>query len=332
MKSIPLVRPYIPAPEEWVPFYEMSRKAGQYSNFGPCEQAATVRLNEVTGKNCLLTSSGTAALQAIIKASLAGMIAIPDFTFEATRSAVFGASRGVHIAPCGFDGLPDVDYLDKNRAMFDYFVVTAPFGSDPEFERYDALAEEISRPVVYDCAGGWGLDFSRTKNPVAISFHATKNLPIGEGGAVLLDKGDSIDGCKAAINFGPGGFNGKMSEVHAAILLAQLQPHNLRVAEQRSYHRIQMLGLYCDLCPKITGSFCDGAPSLCAVTYDGDVQNLLKYLNGWRIATKRGYWPFMSLISYSDPELANTVCLPSAVTADEVRYISSKINEVDNAL
>ncbi len=325
---VPLVRPYIPSPEEWLPFYEKSRKAGQYSNFGPCEQAATQRLNDITGKNCLLTSSGTAALQSIVGASFFDVVAVPDFTFRATLSAVIGCSVANSTTPCGEDGLPQENWLLKHANSFSGFVVTAPFGSDPKFELYDEISDEIGRPVVYDCAGGWGLNFSRTKNPVAVSFHATKNLAIGEGGAILLDKAVSVGPYMDCINFkGMVGFNGKMSEIHAAILQAQLQPHNLRAAEQRLSHRRLITAFYIEKCPKIEASFSDGAPSLCAVIYAGDPEKLINHLARHCVTAKRGYWPMLVGWDTTDESLSRVVCLPSDVTFAEAEDIAKLINE-----
>lgn len=327
---IPLVRPYIPQPEEWLTFFQKSRDAGVFSNFGPCERLATTRLNEVTGKSCVLTSSGTAALQAIIVECTGKdeVVAIPDFTFRATHSAVRCAGHNSYAIACGYNGLPHEDSLVGGRNFFDAFVVTAPFGSDPEFERYDAIADRIDRPVFYDCAGGWGLDFRRTKNPVAISFHATKNLPIGEGGAVLLADEDETWLTRPHINFaGDYGFNGKMDEIHAAILLAQLQPANLLYAAQRTLHLKTMMKFYMDKCPSLDSAFSDGAPSLCAVGYEGYAAELIKHLNAAGIMAKRGYYPLLAGRSGSDPGLFKVVCLPAAVSVDEAHYIATKINE-----
>lgn len=331
---IPLVRPYIPPPEEWLPFYQKSRDAGVFSNFGPCERLATARLNEVTGKNCVLTSSGTAALQAIIVecTGRGEVVAVPDFTFQATQRAVHCAGQDSCAIACGYDGLPDTQYLTFYRSFFSSFVVTAPFGSDPEFERYDSLAKKIDRPVFYDCAGGWGLDFRRTKNPVAISFHATKNLPIGEGGAVLFADESEAASAKPRINFvGHKGFNGKMDEIHAAILLAQLQPANLRQAEQRVSHVKAMIRFYIDKCPNLDSAFSDGAPSLCAVGYAGNVEVLVSHLNAAGIAAKRGYWPLLRGCAKSDPGLSRVVCLPAVVSATEALHIAAKVNELGGA-
>ena len=66
--------------------------------------------------------------------------------------------------------------------------------------------------------------------PVAISFHATKAFATGEGGAVATSDVDLAQRSAQALNFGVSSIrdcrmastNGKMSEYHAAVGLAEL--------------------------------------------------------------------------------------------------------------
>jgi dTDP-4-amino-4,6-dideoxygalactose transaminase len=330
---IPLVRPAIPPPEEWLPFYEDSRRSGQFSNFGPCEQRATFTLSEITQKTAVLVSSGTAAVQALVVACTPELarVAVPDFTFTATRNAVEMARRKVVIAPCDRHGLPRGDWLTAKAADFESLIVTAPFGCHPNFAYYDELGKKLGKGVIYDCAGGWGLDFSATHNPVAISFHATKNLPIGEGGAALFDRDEGVRPTKAknAINFMGGyGFNGKMSEVHAAILCAQLTPKNLLAAEQRALHRKTLLSVYEFHCDRLdSGIFNTGAPSLCAfVDKKMQAEEVVRAANASSVAAKRGYWPLVGGHPETHFDLSQVVVLPAAVTVKEAEHIATWIN------
>lgn len=328
---IPLVRPEIPAPEEWLTYYQASRDGGQYSNFGPCERLATERLRALTGRHVVLTSSGTASLQAILAPQTAfappgTKVGVPDFTFAATDVAVRMVGFSPVVMPCGADGLPLVSWVESQAPRF--FIVTAPFGCDPHFERYDDIAQRTGRHVFYDCAGGWGLDFRRTANPVAISFHATKNLPIGEGGAVLFAFAEEVGPTKMAINFvGANGFNGKMSEIHAAILCAQLEPKNLLRAEQRTAHRKVIIGAYTARCDRLR-AFATGVPSLCTfVDTKEKPQEIIEACSAAGIASKRGYWPLIGSHQETHADLVSVVALPSAVTLAEVDHITSIINK-----
>ena len=65
-----------------------------------------------------------------------------------------------------------------------------------------------------------------------LSLHATKVFGVGEGGLVLCRNAELIQRCGQVMNFGflgsreaqVAGFNGKLSEYHAAIGLAALDP------------------------------------------------------------------------------------------------------------
>lgn len=327
---IPLVRPEIPLPEDWLTYYAMSKSEGQFSNHGPCERLATEQLDKLTSKHTVLCSSGTAALQAIIVACVPrySYVGVPDFTFAATERAVRMAGCQPVILPCDRNGLPLIK--DESSRRYSHFVVTAPFGCDPMFEVYDRIARIDEKSVIYDCAGGHGLQFDRTINPVAISFHATKNLPIGEGGAALFSAVSPVLRARSAINFvGDYGFNGKMSELHAAVLCAQLEPRNLLRAEQRGAHRKAIIAAYAAQCDRLIPRFSRGAPSLCAfVDALGDPDSIVGACAKAGIAAKRGYWPLMANLPDTDNDLRNVVCLPSSVTFAEVEEITAVIRGI----
>jgi dTDP-4-amino-4,6-dideoxygalactose transaminase len=75
--------------------------------------------------------------------------------------------------------------------------------------------------------------------PVALSFHATKVFATGEGGAVVTTDRDVLQRSIQALNFGfmgarrseTAGTNGKMSEYHAAVGLAEFDGWAERRAE-----------------------------------------------------------------------------------------------------
>jgi dTDP-4-amino-4,6-dideoxygalactose transaminase len=90
-------------------------------------------------------------------------------------------------------------------------------------------------PVVIDAAAGFqalACNPGPTIGPipVALSFHATKAFATGEGGAIVCTDRELLERTVEALNFGFGtdgscgtmGTNGKMSEYHAAVGLAEL--------------------------------------------------------------------------------------------------------------
>jgi dTDP-4-amino-4,6-dideoxygalactose transaminase len=158
-------------------------------------------------------------------------------TFIATASAV---------EQCGFQPYPvDVDpttwMLDpaalRSHPMLDQVgvvVPVAPFGRPVPQTPWVAFREGTGIPVVIDGAAS----FDRLTDtpgsltggiPIALSFHATKAFSTGEGGGVACSEVDLIPAVVQALNFGFRGtresrapnINGKMSEFHAAVGLAE---------------------------------------------------------------------------------------------------------------
>jgi dTDP-4-amino-4,6-dideoxygalactose transaminase len=116
-----------------------------------------------------------------------------------------------------------------------------PFGRPVPQQPWEEFARTTGISVVIDGAAGFEAsiatpDLTIGPLPVALSFRATKTFSTGEGGAVV-----TLDTALAArvlqtINFGFYGtrdsqmasFNGKMSEYHAAVGLAELDRLELK--------------------------------------------------------------------------------------------------------
>jgi dTDP-4-amino-4,6-dideoxygalactose transaminase len=126
-------------------------------------------------------------------------------------------------------------------------IPVAPYGRPLAQAPWQAFRAETRIPVVIDgaaCFDGisaWPEPFVGTV-PVAMSFHATKCFGSGEGGCVvLLDEPNQQQAITRALNFGFYGdrvsrsasTNGKMSEYHAAVGLAELSGWNEKQALYR---------------------------------------------------------------------------------------------------
>jgi dTDP-4-amino-4,6-dideoxygalactose transaminase len=245
-EAIPVSRPRLPGREQLVPYLDTIDASGWYTNFGPLHESLRRRLAGHLGlaeDRVGLAGSATVAISALILATAgrAGadrpLCVCPSFTFAAT---------GLAIAGCGYTPLlADVDAaswaLDPARVAamegFDraaLVVVVAPFGRAPDLAAWQDFADRTGRPVVIDAAACFDtLDaglLGRLRLPVAVSLHATKTLSSAEGGLMLCGDVEVVRRAVAATNFGfdgtreslGPGLNGKLSEYHAAIGLADL--------------------------------------------------------------------------------------------------------------
>lgn len=230
----PLVRPDFPSSEQIEQYFSIARRAGLYSNRGLVYNLACDKLSRIyNNSNPVLVNNGTTAIQVALMTTLprGSRVALPTFTFTATLNAVVAAG----MTPVLFDvnavtWQTSMYLLNEHADKYDAFIVVSPFGYAVDVKEYDKLGEELGKPIVYDFAPAWGHPISSV-NPTTFSFHATKTLPIGEGGVVMFPNKHHKANAEALINFNfnqfsqpmnPYGFNGKMDELHASVLCAQL--------------------------------------------------------------------------------------------------------------
>jgi dTDP-4-amino-4,6-dideoxygalactose transaminase len=284
---IPVLRPQLPRAQALLAYLERIDAQRVYANFGPLvlefERRLVGHFRQPEGA-LVSASSGTAALVAAIlagagRATAARPLALmPAYTFVATAVAA---------EQCGFQpALADVDALtwalDPDRLRDDpllaragVVIVVAPYGRAFDQAAWAAFARDTGVPVVIDAAAAFealGEDPGRSFGPVpvVVSFHATKSFATGEGGAVVCTDIAFVERAGQALNYGFSGSresrmpstNGKMSEYHAAVGLAELDawPHKQRrmhaVADQ--YRRqLAARGLAAGLvaAPEISSSY-----------------------------------------------------------------------------
>jgi dTDP-4-amino-4,6-dideoxygalactose transaminase len=244
---IPVYAASLPRAAALIPYLERIDAAGRYSNRGPLVQAFEARLCDtlgVAGGGVATTSSGTAAIQAAIlaaagRAASARPIAlVPGYTFAATAHAAEACGYRVVFA----DVEPDSWVLSAARlrahpdlARTGLVLPVAAYGRPHGQDEWAAFGAATGIPVVIDGASSFE---AIRRNPaaligsvpVAISLHATKTFSAAEGGAVVWTDAEGLARVKQLCNFGflglrevglPG-FNGKLSEYHAAVGLASL--------------------------------------------------------------------------------------------------------------
>lgn len=254
--SVTVMRPDMPSASAILPYLEQMDQNLIYSNFGPLSRQLETRLSarfKMPTAGVLSTSSGSAALMGAILA-LTGQ-ASPGRQLALCASHSFAASVS-SVRACGYrpqfvDVNPDTWALDPqvlrdlpNLKHIGLVLVTAPYGRLPDIAAWEAFALETEIPVVIDAAAGFdvalssGLHFS-DHVPLTMSFHATKAFGCGEGGAIFSNNSDFLARCRGAINHGFWGqrrvlcdnTNGKMSEYHASVALAELDRWETKAAQ-----------------------------------------------------------------------------------------------------
>ncbi len=242
----PVLHPKLPSAQALLPYLERVDAARVYSNFGPLVCEFQRRLGDLLlmgDEQVICMSSGTSALSAAIlaRAGRAGekrLAIVPDLTFAATAAAVERCGYDLHLTEvdrASWQLDPDVLRRHPRLSKVGVVVPVAAYGRPVAQAPWIRFMSDTGIPVVIDAAAAFASMLRAPERffgvvPTAISFHATKSFGVGEGGCVVWSAPRAEQRLSEAINFGffedrcsvAQSFNGKMSEYHAAVGLAEL--------------------------------------------------------------------------------------------------------------
>ena len=210
------------------------------SNFGHYVQEFEKRIAEIAGtKHAVACSNGTVALEIASRAlELEGEVIVPAFTFIATAHALqWQEIKPVFADVRAFDHNLDPDQIERHITPKTTGILGVHlWGQACDTEAIEAIARKRKLQVMYDGSHAFGCDTA--KGPIGgqgratvFSFHATKFINAGEGGAVVTNDGELATKMRLMKNFGfrtydeviHVGTNGKMDEFSAAMGLTNLE-------------------------------------------------------------------------------------------------------------
>ena len=214
--------------------------------------------NKLCINHCTVVTNGTIAIQMAIKAlELKGEIITTPFTWIATLSAI--KWEGCSPVFCDIDKETlNIDPKNIESLITRNTVAIMPvhvFGNPCDIDSISAIAKKHNLKVIYDGAHAIGSKFQNKSiltcgDVTATSFHATKLLNTGEGGGCITNSNDVNEKLKRIRFFGHNlqkdvvedGFNGKMTEIHAALGIV-----NLKYFDEVLNDRKQKYNLYLQL-------------------------------------------------------------------------------------
>jgi dTDP-4-amino-4,6-dideoxygalactose transaminase len=238
-KPVYVTSPSLAPLEEYMRVLESAWESGILTHNGPLVQKLEKELMAYLGiKNLVIVTNGTVALQLGIKVlGLKGEIITTPFTWIATASAI----QWENCTPVFVDIDPETFNIDPGKiedAITHRTCAIMPvhvFGNPCEVERIEDIARRHSLKIIYDAAHAMcvkvkGKSILEYGDISATSFHATKIFNTGEGGGCVTADEDLFERLRRLRFFGHNdakdivdeGFNGKMTEVHAALGLANL--------------------------------------------------------------------------------------------------------------
>tara|TARA_B100000787_G_scaffold166249_1_gene151176 strand:+ start:1005 stop:2081 length:1077 start_codon:yes stop_codon:yes gene_type:complete len=230
---IPVVKPYFPSFDIYVEKLKQIWSSQLLTNNGPFVKELESKLKDYTGiDRLMLTCNGTIPIMAALNLfGKGGEIITTPFSYIATTSSILWEK----CKPVFVD--IDPDYLTINESLIEEkinenttcILATHTYGNPCNIEVIERIAKKYNLKVIYDSAHCFGVNY-RGKSVFqygdvsTTSFHATKILSTGEGGAIFANNAESFKILSSKLNFGHDGpenfstigINGKMSELNAA--------------------------------------------------------------------------------------------------------------------
>lgn len=239
-KPIYVTQPSLPPLEEYTQILKSVWDSGILTHNGPIVQNFENELcKKLNIDNFLTVTNGTIAIQMAIKAlNLKGEIITTPFSWIATVSAI--KWEGCTPIFCDID--PETLNINPSKLealITDRTVGIIPvhvFGNPCDVEAIEAIAKNHNLKVIYDAAHAIGSTYKGKSllsfgDISATSLHGTKLLNTAEGGGCVTTNNEVFEKIKRIRFFGhdnnkdvvEDGFNGKMTEIHASLGLANLK-------------------------------------------------------------------------------------------------------------
>jgi perosamine synthetase len=222
-------------------------RSGVWSRAGVVNEFENEWAKTIGAKRCVTTVNGTnAMICSLVNLDVGGgEVILPPYTFIATPQAVLQTGA----MPVFVDTDPETFQMDVNkieekitprtRAILPVHIAGLP----SDMVRIMEIAKKHNLVVVEDACQAWLAEINHKKmgtfgNAGCFSFQNSKNIPMGEGGAIVSDDEELIDRCYSYHNYGIAhgsmidkhgsglsmfGTKLRLTEYQAAIGLAQLK-------------------------------------------------------------------------------------------------------------
>ena len=235
-----VTRPSLPPLAELQSMLEDLWSNRTLTNSGPLHRRLEQRLCSYFGiANLTLVANATLGLMLAVRhLELRGEVITTPFSFVATgHSLIWGGATPVFV-----DINPATLNIDPERIeraitpRTTGIMAVHCFGHACDVAAIEDIARRHGLKVIYDAAHAFGIRLDNERSILeygdlsVVSFHATKVFNTFEGGAIISQSADSKLAVDRLTNYGivdenniaTVGLNAKMSEVHAAMGVAQL--------------------------------------------------------------------------------------------------------------
>ncbi|WP_282170645.1 DegT/DnrJ/EryC1/StrS family aminotransferase [Ruegeria atlantica] len=358
-----VTRPYLPPLEEVMPYLEGIWERKILTNNGPLHQELEKNLKDYFGvPGVSLMNNGTSALIGpLLTLPKHSHVVTSPFTFAATTHSI----EMLDLQPVFADidplyyGLTPEAVEAAITPETSAILAVHTYGTPCDVDGLAEVAKKHNLVLIYDASHAFGVKYNGRSllsygDMATLSFHATKSFNTFEGGAVVSSTTEMETQINMIKNFGIRGeneiplvgFNGKMSELNAAVGLVQLE-HFEKVRSMRKevhdWYMQELSGLnYVNICPQMEGveSNFSYFPILISEDAPKNRDQVFDAMSEMGVMSRRYFSPIMSDLEMyrslpsADPENlpvardigARVLCLPiypGLVEEDRVRVLEA---------
>jgi dTDP-4-amino-4,6-dideoxygalactose transaminase len=349
-----VTKSFLPKWEEYEAILKQVWDRGVLTNQGPCVKEFEAKMKEYLGVNFFhYVANGTIALQLALDALniKSGEIITTPFSYVATVSSILWERCKpvfADIEPNNFTIDPEkIEALitSETKAIMAVHV----FGYPCDIDKIRAIADKHKLKVIYDGAHAFGSKYKGKSllsygDISTCSFHATKLFHTVEGGACIVKDAEISEKLELSKRFGHNydahyqlGINGKCSEFHAAVGLANF-PYISEIINERK----RLSDLYDSLLdsavlrPKIVKDLEYNYGYYPAVfKNERELQNIFSLLAEHKIYPRRYFYPSLNVLPYverqkcpvSEDISLRIACLPlyAGLESKTIETIADKI-------
>ncbi len=365
--AIPLSEPDISQLE--IKYVNETIKSTWISTSGANVDVFKEKLAEYLGfKNIVMTNTGTAALHTLLLSFSIGKgdeVILPSLTFIATANAIsYVGATPVFVDVDKETWNIDPEQVEKKiTSKTKAIIVVHLLGNPANMDKLNHIAKKHKILLFEDAAQAFGARYNNKLcgtlgDGAILSFNGNKLVTTGGGGAVIIKDKERIKLANAIVNQGRFseekyrhdiiGYNYKMTNLHAAVGLAQLERRDELLSRRRENHF-----LYREYLKKINGlkfqKTSNGSSPNYWITgvfvdqreFGISAKELLKIMRENGVFCERMYppiptqTPYKSFYNEKDQNKSkyvseNIIFLPSSsnLQPDDVKYISKVIEDV----
>lgn len=358
---IPVTKPFLPPQDVYQKYLDGIWKREWLTNMGPLASQLEMDIKDYLKiKHLLFVTNGTVALQMAIKAlGLKGEIITTPFSFVATTSTIVWEDCTPVFVDIDKESL-NIDANKIEEAITDKttaILATHVYGNPCDVEKIEAIAKKHNLKVIYDAAHAFGVEVNGKSifeygDISTCSLHATKLYHSIEGGLIVTKDADLLKKLAYIRNFGISGFdsfaelglNGKNSEFHAAMGLANLEfvddiRSQRKLIINRYDEKLKNLKAYRPIWHKASQN--NGAYYPVVLESEELLLRIKEKLDTNEIFTRRYFYPSLAtalpyieqtLCPVTDDISKRVLCLPLYydLTVEEVDHICRLILRVQN--